>query len=168
LDVLDATTAGSIDPRNIRRVVRALEVILCSGHPLSELQRKHAPPYDIRIVGLYRNREVLYDRIDRRVEQMFTDGLLEEVRKLQVSGHGSNRPSMSGLGYRQTLAFLEGELTLEEAEQRIKFETHRFVRQQNTWFRQNDARIHWFDLGDGKANEAIIEFVEHWLNNGDA
>jgi tRNA dimethylallyltransferase len=118
------------------------------------------------MVGLDRDREVLYERIDRRVQQMFAEGLVEEVRKLQVSGYGNEQPSMSGLGYRQTLAFLDGELTYEEAQQRIKFETHRFARQQNAWFRQNDKRIQWFDLGDDKADEAIVAFVEHWSNSG--
>lgn len=166
LKTLDATAADNVDTRNIRRVVRALEVILRTGRPISELQRKSTPPYDICMVGLDRDREVLYERIDRRVQQMFAEGLVEEVRKLQVSGYGNEQPSMSGLGYRQTLAFLDGELTYEEAQQRVKFETHRFARQQNAWFRQNDKRIQWFDLGDDKADEAIVAFVEHWSNSG--
>jgi tRNA dimethylallyltransferase len=165
LKTLDAAAADKIDSRNIRRVVRALEVTLCTGRPISTLQRKIAPPYDICMVGLNREREALYERIDQRVEQMFAVGLVEEVRNLQLAGYGSDHPSMSGLGYRQTLAFLEGELTLEEAVQRIKFETHRFARQQNTWFRQNDTRIHWFDAGIDKVSDAIFEFVRQWLSN---
>ena len=162
---LDAKAADNIDARNIRRVVRALEVILCTGRPMSELQRKCAPPYDICIVGLNRDREMLYERIDLRVQQMFADGLVDEVRNLKMSGYGNEQPSMSGLGYRQTLSFLEGELTFEEAQQRIKFETHRFARQQNSWFRQDDRRIQWFDISDDMAEDAVVEFVEHWSNN---
>ena len=165
LKTLDAAAADKIDSRNIRRVVRALEVTLCTGRPISTLQRKIAPPYDICMVGLNREREALYERIDQRVEQMFAVGLVEEVRNLQLAGYGRENPSMSGLGYRQTLAFLEGELTLEEAVQRIKFETHRFARQQNTWFRQNDTRIHWFDAGIDNVSEAVFEFVRQWLSN---
>ncbi len=157
---LDPQAAENIDPRNVRRVIRALEVTLVTGRPISELQRKTPPPYDIQIIGLTRGRELLYERIDRRVEQMMADGLLAEVQGLRAAGYSRSLPAMSGLGYRQLYAYLEGEMGLEAAVERIKFETHRFARQQATWFRQDDPRITWFDLDHLKEPaQTISDFI---------
>jgi tRNA dimethylallyltransferase len=163
LRMLDANAADKIDSRNIRRVVRALEVTLITGTPFSELQRKTPPAYDICIIGLNINRELLYERIDRRVENMMADGLLEEVISLKEAGFDRSLPSMSGLGYRQIIAYLEKEITLEKAVERTKFETHRFARQQKTWFRQDDPRIHWFDPGENDTKEAVHKLARRWL-----
>lgn len=166
LQRLDSQAAASIDPRNLRRVIRALEVTLVTGRPISELQRKTPPPYDIKIVGLTRGRESLYARIDVRVDRMMVDGLLAEVEGLRAAGYERRLPSLSGLGYRQLHAYLEGEMMLEEAVERIKFETHRFARQQATWFGGNDPRIAWFDL-DHLENplETIIAFAQGWVGD---
>ena len=161
LAALDAVAARRIDSRNVRRVVRALEVTLRTGRPISELQRKTTPPYDIYIAGLTRDRDALYERIDARVDEMMAVGLLDEVARLRDAGYDPRLPSMSGLGYRQLLAYLAGELTLEEAVERIKFETHRFARQQATWFRADDPRIHWFNAQTETAQ--AIAAVEKWL-----
>jgi tRNA dimethylallyltransferase len=163
LRTLDAKAAANIDPRNIRRVVRALEVALVSGRQISELQRKSPPAYDICIIGLNRSRELLYTRIDQRVENMMADGLLEEVISLKDAGYSRSLPSMSGLGYRQIMAHLAGELSLEEAVEKTKFDTHRFARQQKTWFKQDDPRIHWFDPGENSAEEAAFKLAHQWL-----
>ena len=162
LAALDPAAAGRIDSRNVRRVVRALEVTLVTGRPISELQRKTPPPYDVLIIGLLMKRQSLYARIDARVDAMMAAGLLDEVRRLRDAGYSRDLPSMSGLGYRQLLAYLDGEMSLEAAVERIKFETHRFARQQATWFRRDDPRIAWFDLETGRA-EQIVTFVEGWL-----
>ncbi len=164
LAALDPAAAARIDPRNVRRVVRALEVTLVSGRPISELQRKTPPPYDVRLVGLRRDRAALYARIDARVEQMMAAGLLDEVRQLRDAGY-AGAPPLSGLGYRQLLAHLRGETTLDEAVARIKFETHRFARQQSTWFRADDERIAWFGADDGAA---VMAYVAAWLGRGRA
>jgi tRNA dimethylallyltransferase len=156
LQQLDPEAAARIDPRNVRRVVRALEVTLVSGRAISELQRKKPPPYDIVTIGLTCEREQLYRRIDERVDQMMAAGLLQEVRALWAAGYSRRLPALSGLGYRQLWAYLEGETTLPEAVDRIKFETHRFVRQQYTWFRLDDPAIHWFDAC---ANDPLITDV---------
>lgn len=166
LAALDAEKHAELDVRNVRRVIRALEVTLVAGRPISELQRKKPPPYDFLLLGLYREREQLYTRIDERVEQMMAEGLLDEVRRLhEEEGYGRRLPSMSGIGYRQLIAYLHGEISLDEAVQRIKFETHRFARQQNTWFRRDDARIHWFDAGQDGVETAVASFVEDWIKN---
>lgn len=170
LRLLDPQASERIDPRNMRRVIRALEVILVSGRPITELQAKEPPPYDIHIIGLYRERDQLYDRIDRRVDSMIAAGLVEEVASLRERGYRAHLPAMSGLGYRQILAFLRGEMSLEEAIERIKFETHRFARQQATWFRLDDARIVWFPASPGVSGEReaavfqpIFDNVAQWL-----
>jgi tRNA dimethylallyltransferase len=168
LRALDPDAAARIDTRNVRRVIRALEVTLTTGRPISALQRKTSPPYDTLILGLARGRRSLYERIDARVDAMMAGGLLEEVRRLLEAGYGRELPSMSGLGYRQLATHLAGEMTLEEAIERIKFETHRFARQQATWFRGDDPRITWFDLDEGVATTRVIAFVERWLGRSAA
>jgi tRNA dimethylallyltransferase len=164
LALLDPIAAAKIDPRNVRRVVRALEVTLVNGRAISEQQRKTPPPYDICIIGLQRQREVLYERIDARVDAMMAAGLVAEVEGLRQAGYGQQLPAMSGLGYRQIWDYLVDDMELAEAVERIKFETHRFARQQATWFRQGDERIHWFDLGDVEVATAVFTFVHNWLN----
>jgi tRNA dimethylallyltransferase len=161
---LDPTAAERIDPRNMRRVVRALEVTLISGRPISELQEKTPPPYKIHIIGLNLDRETLYERIDRRVDAMIAGGLVEEVVALRKQGYRAQLPAMSGLGYRQILAYLRGEMSLDEAVDRIKFETHRFARQQATWFRQDDPRISWFEPTAADA-QTIQASIQTWLAN---
>jgi tRNA dimethylallyltransferase len=165
LSELDPEAAGKIDPRNVRRVIRALEVTLVRGRPISELQRKIPPPYDICMIGLTRDRELLYDRIDKRVEAMMQSGFLGEMERLYQAGYSRQLPALSGLGYRQLYAYFEGQMSLEEAVGRIKFETHRFARQQATWFRQDDPRVHWFDLGEEGVETAVLITIRAWLKN---
>ena len=165
LAVLDPDAAQKHDPRNLRRVIRALEVTLVAGRPISELQRKTPPPYRICQIGLTRPREELYARIDTRVDQMMANGLLAELERLQGLGYGRSLPSMSGLGYRQLWAYLEGEMSLAEAIERIKFETHRFARHQANWFQADDPAITWFVMEDG-VETAVIHHVQHWLQEG--
>jgi tRNA dimethylallyltransferase len=152
---LDPVRAETLDVRNVRRVVRALEVTLVAGVPISQLQKKSPPPYDIHIVGLQAEREWLYERIDRRVDLMMAGGLLAEVRGLWEQGVERKMPAISGLGYRQLYDYFEGNMTLDEAIERIKFETHRFARQQKTWFQPHDERIHWMPADDPDLVEKI-------------
>jgi len=152
---IDLPAAQNIDPRNVRRVIRALEVHKHTGTPYSQLQQKQAPPYEILIFGLTTERTELYRRIDSRVDGMVEHDLVDEVRKLIDMGYDLSLPSMSGIGYKQIGMFLKGELTLEKAIQQIKTETHRFVRHQYSWFRLADDRIRWFDI----QREAEIEIT---------
>jgi tRNA dimethylallyltransferase len=143
---LDPLAAERIDPRNVRRVVRALEVCLIAGQPISELQRKTPPPYRITQIGLTLPRQALYQRADERIDAMIAAGLIDEVRQLVEAGFDWHLPAMSSLGYREIGIHLRGEISLEEAVQRIKRETRRFIRHQYNWFRLSDPRLHWFDL----------------------
>jgi tRNA dimethylallyltransferase len=164
LSVVDPAAARKIDPRNIRRVIRALEVFRIRGVRFSELQDKKPPPYRILIVGLTADRQELYLQVDKRVDQMIGHGLVSEVKQLIEMGYGDNLPSMSSIGYRQICRYLRGELTLEEATQQIKFETHRYIRQQYTWFRLKDERIHWFNICNNVESD-IIDLINQFIGS---
>lgn len=158
LAALDPAAAGRIDARNVRRVVRALEVCLVTGRPISELQAAAPPPYRILRIGLTRPRAALYARIDQRVDAMLQRGLLAETQRLLEAGYAPQLPALTGLGYRQMIQYLQGEMSYDDAVAAIKQQTRRFVRQQYTWFRLDDPRIAWFDLeevGYGEIWEAL-------------
>jgi tRNA dimethylallyltransferase len=165
LAAVDPVAAGRIDGRNVRRVIRALEVYHRTGTPISQLQRKEPPGYRMLRLGLTMPREVLYRRIDERVEGMMAEGLVEEVRRLAARGYGDNLPSMSGLGYRQIGQYLRGEVTLDEAVLLVKRHTRRFVRQQYNWFRLEDPGIRWLDMASYDEG-ALIAVVRGFLAEG--
>lgn len=155
--------AQKIDPRNIRRTIRALEVCRTAKAPFSQIQHKKAPPFNTFIIGLTADRAELYRRIDLRVEQMIEQGLAEEVKKLLKMGYGFDLPAMSGIGYKQIGMFLRREITLVAAIQQIKSETHRLVRHQYNWFRLKDERIKWFDIKsqpEAEITTLVAKFVE--------
>jgi tRNA dimethylallyltransferase len=143
---VDPVAAQRIDPRNVRRTIRALEVYRGAEVPFSQLQGKTTPPFNTLIIGLTADRAELYRRIDLRVDEMIKRGLVDEVKWLVSKGYDFNLPAMSGIGYKQIGMFLRGELTLAAAVQQIKFETHRLARHQYSWFRLKDDRIRWFDI----------------------
>ena len=145
LKKIDPQAAEKIDPRNLRRVIRALEVCIIAGVPFSQLQQL-SPEVPVLTIGLTTERADLYKRIDSRVDDMIARGLVDEVKWLLDRGYSPALPAMSGLGYKQIVAHLKGETALDEAIQRIKYETHRFARNQYAWFRPKDERIHWFDI----------------------
>lgn len=162
LQALDPAAAASIDPRNTRRVARALEVCLVSGRPISELQRAAPPSYRVLRIGLTRPRPVLYARIDRRVDEMIDQGLVEEVQGLLRAGYSPQLPALTGVGYKQIIDCLRAGASLDEAVTAIKKQTRRFVRQQSTWFRLDDSRIRWFDLEVTEYGE-IAALAAQWL-----
>ncbi len=163
LAVLDPQAAVAIHPHNTRRIVRALEVTFVKGIPISTLQAKSPPPYDMFVIGLDRDRADLYRRIDGRVDQMMKAGLLDEVQALLDQGYNWQTPAMSGLGYRQFQPYLDGVCRLADAVEKIKTETHRFARQQNTWFRRDDERIHWFAADTADLIHQVERHVQAWL-----
>jgi tRNA dimethylallyltransferase len=158
----DPAAAAKIDYRNVRRVIRALEVYLKTGVPISQQQRAQPPPYRILQIGLTVPREILYARVDARVDRMMAEGLLAEVQGLIDSSYGLNLPAMSGLGYRQIGQHLAGHITLDQAVSLIKKETRRFIRQQYNWFRLDDPTIHWLDVSTDPP-EAAAQLVAAFL-----
>lgn len=126
---------------NIRRVIRALEVYEATGNPMSLQQGKGPAPFDALELGLFRPREQLLQIIDGRAESQIERGLVQEVRQLLNSGVPADAPSMSSIGYRQLLPYLSSETSLETAIERIQFDTHRYVRHQETWLRKNPRLV---------------------------
>jgi tRNA dimethylallyltransferase len=162
LEEVDPEAARTIDPRNLRRVIRALEVSYRTGKPFSQLRTKQTPAYDALIIGLTTDRKELYRRIDLRVDSMIENGLVDEVKKLKKMGYGSDIPAMSGIGYKQIMMYLDGEISLDSAVRQIKTETHRLVRRQYNWFSLSDERIKWLDIQDDfkeEARELVAEFL---------
>ncbi len=160
----DPPAAAKIHPNNVRRVIRALEVFLETGRPISALQEKYPPPYRILQIGLTRPREDLHARIDARIETMLADGLVAEVQALLDAGYDRRCPAMSGLGYRQIIAYLEGECPLEEALEQLRQGTRDFARRQAVWFQKYNRAARWFDMTEIEP-ETIVEYVRGWLGN---
>ncbi len=148
LSVLDPQAAQNIDPRNTRRTIRALEVILTTGRRFSEQRGRGESPYDLVTVGLRRPRPELYARIDARIDAMFAAGLLDEVRLLLAQGYAADLPAMSAIGYRECVRVVRGEWTVEQAKAEMRRATRAYVRRQANWFKESDASIRWFDAGD--------------------
>jgi len=156
---VDAEAGAFVDPRNVRRVVRALEVYRATGKPFSYWRTKKTPRFESLVIGLKLARDELYRRIDERVEAMFAAGLLDEVRGLLKRGYSSELPSMSGMGYREACEHLAGEIDLETAVERTKTGTHRLARHQNSWFKAGDERIRWVE-----AKGTTVEAAERLLD----
>jgi tRNA dimethylallyltransferase len=160
LKILDPEAAQKIDYRNVRRTVRALEVILKTGEQFSELRRKQACLYHPVVLGIYRSREELYERVDLRIEQMLEIGLVDEVRALLDAGYSPRLPTMSAIGYGEIIQYLSGEITYDETVELIKKNTRIFVRRQANWFKPEDPRITWFD-----ASTDIIAAMEEKIRS---
>lgn len=162
LQKIDPAATEHINPLNVRRIIRALEVYYSTGELFSQAQGKNPPPYRILKLGLTLEREKLYARADQRIAKMFENGLVEEVRGLLAAGYAPELPAMSSVGYQQVIAYLKGEMTLAEAQERMRFTTHRYIRQQYTWFRRDPA-LNWLDVTDpelaAKAYQLISEFL---------
>lgn len=155
---VDPEAQAFIDPRNVRRVIRALEVYHATGKPFSHWRTKEPPPFESLVVGTRSPRDELYRSIDARVDGMFKSKLVDEVESLLALGYSRNLPSMSGIGYREVCEYLAGETNIEAAVERTKTGTHRFARHQNSWFKTSDERIHWADSAE-EAADVAAEFV---------
>lgn len=159
---VDPISAEKIHPNNVRRVIRALEVYMETGEPISKLQEKKPPPYRIRRYGLKLDREILYPRADARVDMMIEGGFVEEVQTLLNMGYSRVLPSMTGLGYLEIAQHLLDEAPLDEAIERTKFSTHEFIRRQDVWFRGHDNGILWHNVEELDV-DAIEQDLKQWL-----
>lgn len=145
LQAVDPVAASRIHPNNVRRLIRALEVFEHTGRPISELQRTANVIGSVRLIGLTMDRDELYRRIDARIDGQMRAGLVEEVRRLLEAGYDRRLPAMQGLGYKEIVAYLDGDVSLEESVRVLKRNTRRFAKRQYTWFRR-DTRIRWLDV----------------------
>jgi tRNA dimethylallyltransferase len=148
LVALDPVAAAQIDFRNVRRTVRALEVILRTGRLFSAQRRRGASPYHTLLLGLTRPRQELYARLDARIEAMMKAGFVFEVQDLLEKGYFPDLPTLSAIGYREVIQVLQGEISQEEAVVRMKRRTRQFVRRQANWFKEDDPEIRWFQTGE--------------------
>lgn len=168
LKKIDPVSAGTIHANNVKRVIRALEYYKLTGQKISEHneeQRQNESPYDFSYFVLNDHRELLYERIDRRVDEMFVEGLIEEVRKLKSMGYDRSFVSMQGLGYKEIFSFLEGEISLEEAIYIIKRDTRHFAKRQITWFKREKDVI-WVNKPEFEYNNSkILDFMAKHINS---
>jgi tRNA dimethylallyltransferase len=151
---VDPASAASIDPKNVRRVIRALEVFRATGRPFSSWQTPQEPPVRSLVIGLRLERSALYARVDRRIDAWMNGGLVDEVRGLLARGYAPSLPSMSGLGYREVAQALAGSLTMEAAVVQFKQATHQYAKRQMTWFGR-DERVHWLDASSVTPDQVL-------------
>jgi tRNA dimethylallyltransferase len=159
---LDPAAAQRIDPRNLRRVVRAIEVTVKTGRPFSD-GSVGKPRHEVLTIGVTAERTALYEKIDRRVDDQVARGLVEETRRAIARAGSSDRPAFQGFGYREMVKYLAGNYDFDTAVERHKFESHRFVRQQYTWFRLTDPQIHWLETGRVDLVEQCFDVIRGFV-----
>ncbi len=155
LSILDKDAADAIDQANMRRTVRALEVILTSGRTYSSQRNRAGCQFSTLILGLMMPRNELYARVDNRIDQMIKDGLETETINLLKQGFSASFPAMSAIGYKEMTMAINGEISREEAVMLMKRRTRVFIRRQSAWFHSDDPDIHWFNPN--------AEFLDHAL-----
>jgi tRNA dimethylallyltransferase len=156
LNELDPPAAEKIDPRNVRRTIRALEVIRLTGRKFSDQRGQAESAYRLLKIGLIRPRPELYARVDARIEAMFANGLLQEVQDLLDAGCSPDLPTMSAIGYRECIRVLGGMMTVEQAKGEMRRLTRIFIRRQSNWFKLADASIRWFEAGTVRVEEIEV------------
>jgi len=162
LQILDSEAAEKIDARNVRRTIRALEVILTTGRKFSEQRGQVDSPYHLITIGLTRPRPELYQRVDERIELMFANGLVDEVKAL-LKRYSPTLPSMSAIGYRECVRVANGEWNIEQAKVEMRRATRVFVRRQANWFKESDPNITWFKVEDGVGKE-IEKYIRQLID----
>lgn len=162
LHTLDPVAAVQIDPRNVRRVIRALEVTLTTDRPFSAQRQKHPPGYQTFTLGLTLPRAVLYPRLDARIDAMLAAGWVAEVQTLVNHGYAGSLPALSAIGYKQIGQYLRGEIDLPEAIRLIKHDTRVFVRRQANWFKATDPTIHWHDARQFDLPQVVATIQNHF------
>lgn len=155
---VDPVSSARIKPQDRRRIIRALEVYYITGKPISSFQTQWHKRRGVFLIGLNRDREELYNRIDKRVEKMFQDGFVSEVKRLMGDGLTQNKTASQALGYKEILGYVDGKYTLDETKDLIKKNTRRFARRQLTWFRKDD-RVRWFFIQKDEDVNVTVERI---------
>jgi tRNA dimethylallyltransferase len=160
LKKVDIESYNKIHPNNVKRVIRALEIFKESGKTMSEYmsEQENDEPYDHIIIGLTMERDMLYERINQRVDIMLEEGLLEEVKKLYDQGI-KDCQSVLAIGYKELYAYFDGNCSLEEAIETLKRNSRRYAKRQLTWFK-NQMEIEWFDMSDGEIDKKIQMIIK--------
>ena len=162
LEEVDPITAAELHPNNLKRVIRALEVYKLTGRPFSQYKiddsQRYDIPYNLYYYVLNMNRSLLYERINKRVDIMLEEGLIDEVKKLADMGCKANMQAMKGIGYKEILYYLQGSLTLKEAIEMIKKGSRNYAKRQLTWFRK-DSRVRWINKDDFSSEEDIVNHI---------
>jgi tRNA dimethylallyltransferase len=165
LKEVDIESYKRLHPNDVRRVIRALEVYEFTGKTISYFQeesKKIPPRYNYAFIGLTMDRQKLYDRINRRVLAMLDKGLIDEVKKLLDMGYSRSLVSMQALGYKEIIAYLMGELSLEDAIFILQRDSRHYAKRQLTWFRR-DERIKWFDLDDFEDKSILLKNIINYI-----
>lgn len=154
LQEVDPQYAAEMEGMNTQRIVRALDVWMQTGKPFSSFHSEGpiSPPDDLLVIGLQRNRQALYDRINRRVDLMFEEGFLAEVESILDRGYTLDDPGLNTVGYKEAIRFLKGELSRDQMIKDMKTQTRRYAKRQLTYFRRWDF-VHWLDVDDIAASE---------------
>lgn len=167
---IDPESFIRIHPNNIRRVIRALEVYKNTGKTISEYQKQskeREKEFNTAYIGLTMDRQLLYSRINSRVDKMFEAGLIDEVKALKEMGYTKNMVSMQGIGYKEIFDYLENKYTIEETKDIIKQSSRRYAKRQLTWFRR-DENIYWVEVDKypsiNEITEKIIDYIEGYFN----
>jgi len=159
LKTIDPATAQIVHPNNLNRIIRALEIYELTGKPKShfdEETKKQEVPYDYVMLGLDWDRETLYDRINRRVDLMIAEGLIDETKMLVERGYDWNLTALKAIGYKELKPYLEGTSTLAEAVTILKRDSRHYAKRQMTWFRKDD-RIQWLKMNETRTVENQVE-----------
>ncbi|CCQ93090.1 tRNA isopentenylpyrophosphate transferase [[Clostridium] ultunense Esp] len=167
---VDEISAKRINPNDRKRIIRALEIYYETGKPMSYYNkdfRKEVDKYNLAMIGLTMDRTTLYSRINKRVDMMIIEGLVEEVNKLLAMGYNKELVSMQGIGYKEIIWYLEGNLSLNEAIEILKRNTRRFAKRQLTWFKRDD-RIYWININHynsiADVSSHIIKYINKFCN----
>jgi tRNA dimethylallyltransferase len=165
LKEIDPEAAERIHVNDVKRIIRAIEVFKHTNKPISyhqELSRQNPPAHRFLLVGLKMDRERLYDRINRRVDIMIERGLVEEVKGLVSMGYDKNTVAMQGLGYKEILAYLRGEMSLEDAFYILKRDTRHYAKRQITWFKRIE-NVHWIDVNESENTLEILRNINYHI-----
>lgn len=160
LKKIDPVGAAKIHENDVQRILRLMEVYLVAGKPLNELQKKISPPanFESFMFGLIMPREKLYERINKRVDEMIENGLIAEVANIRVKGYLPSLNSLNTVGYKEVFQYFDGSLSFDEMVDKIKMDSRRYAKRQLTWFKADD-KIEWFDVSTDKEKEKVIEKI---------
>lgn len=167
LKEVDPNSLSRIHLNDTKRIIRALEIYKETGKPMSHFYnnfRERNTDYDVAYIALNMERIKLYDRVNKRVDIMINNGLIEEVQNLLDKGFDKNLVSMQGLGYKEIVSYLEGVFSLDVAIEILKRDTRRYAKRQLTWFRR-DENVHWVNIDNFKDRNEVLEHVLHYIKD---